>query len=68
MGGFDLWWPRIRDVAAFSVGVYLLVLKMGVDTTQEMIGAALLTGSTYDIIRRAIERNGKKRNGAENGA
>ena len=56
---FDRWWPRVRDVAAFGVGITILLFKANVDVTQEMIGAACIGVSVSHVTRRIIERNGR---------
>ena len=55
---FDLVWPRLRTVAAFAIGVFL-VTKPSLSATQATIGAACLGITGVGVLSELIIwRNG----------
>jgi len=44
---FDRWWPRLKDVGAFLLGIWLLVIR---ETPQDFALAALQTTGAIALL------------------
>ena len=62
---FDILWPRIRDVLAFGIGIFLLT-KPSVSATQAAIGTALCGVTVAGVTQWTVKRHNNKNNNRKN--